>query len=206
MKYIDVPPGSWDWHLARLGIPTASCADKIVTASGAPSRSRDKYMHDLIAERLLGVPTDTYGGDFMERGSALETEAVKFYEFTRNIDTTPGGFVTTDDGRAGCSPDRLVGDRGGLEIKCPKPATHVGYMLGHGAVAKDYVIQVQFSLWVSEREWWDTLSYHPDLPEALQRVERDEKLIRLISDRTKEFNDELDELHKRALAMRERAA
>jgi hypothetical protein len=205
MKRIEVEPGSDGWRRARLGMPTASGADRIITATGKPSNSRTKYMHELIAERLLGTWLDDNLGGFVARGSFLEAEAVAFYEFTNDTATIPGGFCTTDDGRAGCSPDRIVTTTRGLEIKCPKASTHIGYML-EGAHLTDYKIQVQFSMWVTGFDEWDLLSYNPELPPALLRVKRDEPFIRLLGDRVREFCDELDELHKRAEALREQAA
>ena len=202
MKFIACEQGSDEWHQARLGIPTASAAKRILKpATLAPSDSRDGYMHELIAERLPGTWLDDGRTDFMARGNALEGEAVRYYEFAYDATTQNGGFCMTDDGRAGCSPDRLVGDEGGLEIKCPKPSTHAGYLLTNGH-AKDYKLQVQFTLWVTGRPWWDLLSYHPEMPPALVRVTRDEPAIKLIGDRMREFCDELETLYKVALSKR----
>ena len=203
----DCEPGSAEWLQLRLGKPTASQAHRIITPTGKPSGSWDGYLHELIAERLLGTSIGPDATDFMQRGSLLEAEAVKFYEFTADVDTVPGGFVTTDNGKAGCSPDRLVLADGapvrGVEVKCPKASTHVGYMLTHGAVAKEHGLQVQFSLWVTGLETWDLLSYNPELPEALMRITRNEPLIKLIESSTRSFCDELDELHERALKLKD---
>jgi hypothetical protein len=195
VRIANVAPGSDEWRQARIGIPTASGAHRIVTAGGKLSSQRDSYLCELAAERLLGTWLDTDAGDFAARGTALEPQAVAFYELLTNADTIPGGFCTTDDGRAGCSPDRLVLVDGkplrGLEIKCPKPSTHVGYLLNQDHDAK-YKTQVQYSLWVSGLQSWDIVSYHPGMPEALIRIPRNEPLIKIMSDRTAEFCDELD--------------
>ena len=65
------------------------------------------------------------------------------------------GAVPSDDGRIGCSPDRTVMEKGGryslVEIKCPAPWTHIGYLLdGPGA---DYRQQVQGQLLVTGAEF-----------------------------------------------------
>lgn len=196
MKRIDVAPGSDEWRQARIGIPTASCAHKIVTPAGKPSSQRDGYMHELIAERLLGTWLDSDAGAFAERGTILEPSAIAYYELIMNADTIAGGFCTTDDGRVGCSPDKLVVGAGrparGLEVKCPKPATHVGYMLSKNTDER-YRCQLQTSLYVTGLESWDICSFHPDMPPAIIRVQRDEPLIKLLGDRLREFCDELDE-------------
>jgi hypothetical protein len=70
----------------------------------------------------------------------------------------------------GCSPDRVIGDDGLLEIKCPAPQTHVGYMLTR-TVDKDYFPQVQGQLLITERNWVDVQSYHAWIQTVIIRVE-----------------------------------
>ena len=36
-------------------------------------------------------------------------------------------------------------------------------------------------LWVTEREWCDFVSYHPDMPVLITRVQRDEEYISLLA-------------------------
>jgi len=169
MRRLDVAYGSEEWLRARLGMPTASNFDRILTAKTLKFSAQSVgYMHNLLAEWALGIPLQNGGTDFMERGVALEDEAVRLYEMERDVDTQPGGFCLTDDGRTGCSPDRLVGDDGGLEIKSPAPHTHIRYLLG--SPVDDYLLQVQGSLWITGRQWWDVMSYHPDLPAKYVRV------------------------------------
>lgn len=199
MLILNCAQGSEEWQRARAGIPTASCFNKVLTPKGAPSSASKKYACLLLAERLLGHPLDTYESDWMERGSDLEDEAVAYYELQRDIDTRPVGLCLTDDGRAGCSPDRLIDDVGGLEIKCPSPATHVGNLLG---MAGKHKLQVQGALWITGRAWWDLLSFCPRLPPALLRVERDEEFITAIGKHMSAFCLGLDEMHERLLEIK----
>lgn len=187
----DVEQGSPEWRMLRLGLPTASKFDKIITPSGKYSTSADKYMNTLLAEQLLGVPMDDASSGFMVRGSVLEKRAVSYYELLNEATTEPIGFMTTDDGRAGASPDRSVGDNGLLEIKCPAAATHIGYLLDAEGIG--YKVQVQGQLWIAEREWSDTLSFNPDLPPALVRQYRDEKFIKDLAAAVRQFVDAIDE-------------
>ena len=62
----------------------------------------------------------------MERGLIIEAEAVDWYEFDRDVLTQKVGFITDHDHTVGCSPDRLVGDHGLLEITAPPPHTRIG--------------------------------------------------------------------------------
>lgn len=190
MIRVDVQQGSPEWLMARVGRVTASQMDRIITAGGKPSSQAEKYMHQLIAEQLLGVPMDNASSGFMERGSLLEKRALSWYELQHECDTEPAGFLMRDDGRVGASPDRLVGNDGLLEIKVPSAPVHLSYLLDQEGIG--YKVQVQTQLWVAERVWSDTLSWNPELPTALVRQHRDEKFIALIAAAEKQFNESLD--------------
>ena len=167
---------SEEWFLRRLGIPTASEFHRLITPGGKLSAQSIDYAHVLLAEAMLGKPWDTPETAWMTRGQELEDQAIQAYEFESGLDTQPGGFVTDARGRYGCSPDRLVGDDGVLEIKCPAPNTHVGYLLS-GDMEDKKKPQVQGQLLVTGRAWVDLTSYHPELPPCIVRVKRDEEYI-----------------------------
>ena len=180
MRIVHVEQGSPEWLNARLGIPTSSEFHKIINAAkGDLSRQARKYAHQLVAEILLGEPVETSISNlkWVARGKALEPQAVQQYEFTTDTETSPGGFVTTDDGRLGCSPDRLIiGARGALEIKCQAPHNHMGMLIdGPG---DDYRQQVQGQLAIAELEWVDLYAFHPSLPPVTIRTYRDEPVHR----------------------------
>ena len=192
--------GSAEWRAARCGLPTASRFDEILTPRTLKlSGSVDKYRNELLAEWLLGEALDGGDYDFTARGTALEEEARDWYEMQRDVEIDRVGFLLRDDGKTGCSPDGLIGADGGLEMKCPSAAGHVGYLLDN--VADKYRCQVQGCLWIAEREWWDVLSYHPSLPRALVRVQRDEPFIKALSAAVAQFSEYLAE-GKSALAKR----
>lgn len=171
--------GSDEWRLARMGIPTASCFDKIITPKTMkPSESRVKYAHKLIAERILGRPQDDESQGYARRGQEMESNARGYYEFIRCVDVDRVGFIMTDDRRSGASPDGLVLDRGLLELKCPSAPVHIGYLLDEEGIG--YRCQVQGQLLIAERDWVDTVSYHPELPDVIRRVGRDEVFIKAL--------------------------
>jgi hypothetical protein len=193
MKVHTMPQGTREWFHVRLGIPTASSFEKIVTPTGKLSTQARKYAHYLAAESLLGRSLDTdMAQEWMQRGREMEPDAARMYQFEQDVETRPVGFITTDDGTIGASPDRLlVGCNGALEIKCPAPQTHVGYMVdGFG---NDYRVQVQGQMLVGEFDFVDRYSYHPELPPVLVRTERDDPFIALLSDALGEFLDLRDE-------------
>lgn len=178
MKIIECEQGTIQWTLSRLGLPTCSQFDRLVTPrTRKPSGARPKYRAELLAEWLLGQPLDDGSSSFMERGTDMEDRARRWYELQYDVDVQQVGFILRDDGACGGSPDGLVGDDGGLEIKCPNAVNHVQYMLGDDP---DYIGQVQGSMYLTDRAWWDVLSYNPDLPPVVNRVERDEDYIKAL--------------------------
>lgn len=189
----DVEQGTEEWLRLRAGIPTSSEFSRIITPkTRKPSKSQDAYMHLLISERLLERPGESFLSAWMERGQELEHQAAAFYGFKRGLDLEQVGFITTDDGRAGTSPDRLAGPKGLCEIKCPSPHVHVGYLLTE-RISQDYWPQLQGQLWITGREWVDIISYHPDMAEKILRVERDEEYIELLAAEVTAFCDRLEE-------------
>lgn len=186
----NVIQGSTEWLALRAGIPTASCFDRIITPKGKPSAQAEKYMHRLIAEKLMGHPVIEFTGPWLERGKDLEANAALYYEATRDVASERVGFVTNDAGTVGASPDRLVGTEGLLEIKVPAEHTHVAYLLTR-AVDAEYYPQIQGQLWITGRTWVDILSYHPEMPPALIRVERDEAYIATLAGAVTSFAERL---------------
>jgi len=177
MIVVDCEQGSPEWVAARLGVPTASAFHRVITPRTAKeSAASEGYLAELVAEWLLGEPLDPDVSGFMTRGTELEQTAIRFYECQRDVDVARVGFVLADDSGYGCSPDGLVGEDGGLELKCPGPAAHVRHLLAleYEAQPTEYYAQVQGSMYVTGRAWWDFLSYHPTLPPALVRYARDD--------------------------------
>lgn len=168
--------GSPEWLAARLGIPSASMFAKIVTTKGIWSASADAYINQLVAERLTGEREEVFQSHHMLRGTDLEPDARDLYSLISDAEVTEVGFCLHDTLSAGCSPDGLIGEDGGLEIKCPAPATHVEYLRG-GVLPSKYKQQVMGCLWITGREWWDFVSYHPTMKPLIVRVERDEEYI-----------------------------
>jgi hypothetical protein len=188
--------GSAAWAMARAGIPTASCFDKIITPKTMKlSETAVKYAWQLLAEQHTGAPMEDATAGFMARGEVMERKAVEYYELRRNVDTETVGLILRDDRRVGCSPDRLVGNDGLLEIKVPSAPVHISYLLDEEGIG--YRAQVQGQLWVAEREWNDTLSYHPTMPEALVRIHRDEEFIGKLATAVNQFLEMVDDMKEK---------
>ena len=172
-----MPQGSEAWLLKRAGVPTASEWDAVISPKwkARTGEGRQTYLLSKVAEKLMGYPEQTWGGGAMEQGSILEGEARPWFEFTTGITVDRVGFCTTDDGRLGCSPDGLIGEDGGLEIKCPSPHKHLAYLVA-GVVPDDYLAQVHGSMLVTGRAWWQFISYNRNFPALVLTVKRDEAI------------------------------
>lgn len=176
MRVINCEQGTEEWLAARLGVPSASSFGKLITPTGKKSSTFDSYVNQLVAERITGEATPFPQTDAMARGSELEPHARDFYEFMTDNEVKEVGFIKHAVMEAGCSPDGLIDEMGGLEIKCPLAHTHVE-TLRSGKMPTKHVPQVQGCMWITRREWWDFVSYHPSMESLIVRVERDDEYI-----------------------------
>lgn len=176
MRVFDFEQRTEEWYAVRLGRPTASSFARIVTPTGKASTSQEGLINELVAEMISGEMQWSEPTEAMQRGIDLEPQACAVYEMVSAVDVLHVGFCLHDSVNAGCSPDGLIGENAGLEIKCPSAHNHIGY-LREGKIPAKYIPQVQGSLWVTGREYWDFMSYHPDYPELIVRVTRDDDFI-----------------------------
>ncbi len=190
MILLDVKQGDEGWINARLGIPTASCFDKIVTASGGKSSQSNQYMGELLAEYITGEQQSDFMSDDMSRGNEMEPFAISLYENISGIKIRSTGIAYLDDRKdRGASPDGLF-DNTGIEVKSPKLGNHIGYVLT-GNIPKKYIPQVQGLIYIFNCDSWVFMSYHPDYKPLIVTVKRDEKFIKKLSDSLDEFCDKL---------------
>lgn len=145
-----------EWHAARRGRVTASMAGAILGHS--PNMTREAAMRRMVRDWHGAAPE--FGGNVAtEWGLRNEPGALIEYQMHSGNAVEGAGFLTREEW-AGCSPDGLVGIVGGVEVKCP-------YGLRDGGDFKPiaeqphYLDQVQFSLWVAQRAWWDFVQWRP---------------------------------------------
>lgn len=190
--YDDIEQGGEAWLECRLGLPTAS-KFATVMAKGE-GKTRSEYMRKLAGEILTGEPSESYTNAHMDRGKVMEDEARETYAFIHDANVFRVGFIR--NGQKGASPDSLVGDEGGLEIKTALPHIQIERLIRND-LPPEHKAQVQGNMWVSERAFWDFVSYWPRLPMLRVRVFRDEDYIKTLSDEVDRFNDELAALVER---------
>lgn len=178
--------GTAAWRRLRVGLPTASNFFKILTPKGKASDQFEGYLYEILSELMVGHPIDMPQTEWMRRGIETEDAGVSAYEFQHDIETERIGFVTNDAMTIGASPDRGVGEDGLLQVKVPAPHTHVRYLLT-GSLEDKYFPQLQGELYVSGRKWIDVISYNPEMPLAVIRVQRDEVYLAKLAKSLDEF-------------------
>jgi hypothetical protein len=177
MKVIDCKQGSPEWSAARLGVVTASEIDALITPlwKVRTGEGVETYRFQKLCEKLLGYTPDDGSTFAMNQGEILEKIARPWFAFEHNVSIETPGFCVSDDGRIGCSPDGLIGDDCGLEIKAPQPPQHLKYLMA-GEVPTQYRPQVHFSMLVTGRPRWIFVSYSRQFPPLVVEVKRNEEI------------------------------
>ena len=187
--YPNLEQGSPEWHALR-NRPTASRFSDLVTSQGKPSASAGPYIAEILSAHF-GQYKQSYYSDEMQRGHDEEGAGRLHYEILTGNTVTQTGFVIERDEpfAPGCSPDGLVGDDGGIEMKHPDADNHMLCFLN--GTPKKHIPQIQGFLFVTGRKWCDFVSrctgtYNEagefvPLPEKfqifIQRQHRDAKYI-----------------------------
>lgn len=197
MKLHNFPQRSPEWCAARAAcLVTASDMGPWIFKTDATSaKARTKRICEHLAAKS-GIPKDAWQLEAEEqeekrmrfnipvqRGNALEDAARQAYAIATGSSGLEMGFITTDDGLAGASPDWLIYNTTshgttygnpirGLEIKCPMPEKHLEYLL-NGGLPDEYRGQVHSSMVIAELTEWDFWSYCPGYPPLHVRVTED---------------------------------
>jgi len=165
-EYIEIEQGSEEWAELRKGKLTGSNA----TCIGANGQGLKTYAKKIVLE-LLGVVKDEYYGDDMKRGDELEHIARMCYELEMGVEVYEVGCITNSKHKQVLvSPDGLIGNDGGMEIKARNDEKHLSLILGETKeIPKN---QIQMNLLISGRKWWDFVSYNPnfDKPLFVERI------------------------------------
>ena len=147
---------------SRIGIVTRRKKD------GKPYAGYAEYLMELVVERLTNQATEHFVSDAMQWGIDQEEAAAQHYAFECGVEVQFSDFIDHPTiPMSGASPDRLVGDEGLLEIKCPTTKVHVDFLLT-GQINIDYQWQMLWQMICTGRRWCDFMSYDPRLPVHLQ--------------------------------------
>lgn len=187
-----------EWYAARCGSLGASQLNEaLATTKSGWGASRENLKNRIIAERLTGVPAETYQNAAMQWGVDQEDNARTAYEASRGVFVQEMGIALHPTLlHTHASPDGLVGDDGLIEIKCPNTTTHIETLRVKKAPSK-YINQMFWQMRCTDRQWCDFVSYDPRLPSHLQlfvtRVERDDVAIAGLELKVAEFLNEVQQ-------------
>lgn len=176
------------WFNLRLGKVTGSNAHKLTTKAKFES-----YYYELLAETITRNVTEGHINDAMQWGIDNEPKAAEWYMNHTNQDIAECGFIEHDTSIFGCSPDLLIGEDGMAQIKCPTSKNHLYYR--DNGPDKEIIYQMQWEMFVAERQWNDFISFDPrciGLEGHIQRIYRDEKIISELLSKAEEMQDKIE--------------
>jgi len=186
----DIVQNSDEWFEIKLGKFSAStCADLLMAKN---TKGYINLIDKIIEERLTRLPSESKawtGNRFTDMGHEREPLAAADYELRNFAELELIGVIELDDWVL-CSPDRLIGDNGLYQAKCPIFNTQRQYLKTQ-KIPGNYFKQMQFELYVSGRDYNIFNSYHPYLPAVDIRVERDEVVIAEIKESLKQAKEEV---------------
>ena len=190
---------SEDWFLTRKGKVTASRISDVMAKGrgGAESLTRQKYIDQLVTERLTKVVAEGFTNEAIQRGVELESTARAAYCFAKDCHVDEVGFVEHPGiSNSGASPDGLIGEDGLWEAKCPNSLTHIDYIL-KGEVPSKYKPQMAWQMACTGRKWVDFTSYDDRLEDESKhlfvvRYHRDDEYIAELEEAVKKFLDEVE--------------
>ena len=184
-----MPQRSKEWYAIRSGKFTASDFEALMPSSRQSvfdfNKTQMAIIYRVAAERMTGLSvSDGYVSKAMQHGIETEEEARVSFMLETGLDVQEVGFVEYNEW-VGCSPDGLVGDDSGLEIKCPNSDTHLRYVMNPLELVDDYRFQCVGGMLCTGRKAWHLYSYDPRFEKESMRsvhvtIERnDEEIAKL---------------------------
>lgn len=165
-----------EWFELRRGKFTGSKFGNLLAKK--TTDTYEKLINRVVFEILSDTNVVEYVSDSMRRGTELEPDARTEYQKKTFSLVREVGSVQVND-YVLVSPDGLIGNDGGLEIKCLEYNNLIKFLTTQ-EIPRDYDYQIQGCIWACEREWWDYFVYHPDLDTEPLRVYRDDKKIKTL--------------------------
>jgi len=191
----DIEQNTDEWHDLKLHKFSASQANNLMMDK------KNKGYQNLIAKiseeyiTKTECESDSFKGNWAtERGHELEPIARNDYELRTFNAVNLVGIVIKDEFTC-CSPDGYLDRKTLHQIKCPIFSTHKDYLIksnnGDNWIKKDYFLQSQFELLVTDADIVIFTSYHPMLPAIDAIIERNDNVIANIAERLQEAIEEV---------------
>lgn len=163
MQIHNFAQGTPEWLAVRKGKMTASHAQAIANQG----KGLDTYIYQLMSEQYSSGEKDYFSNRHIERGNELEGLARELYALQNDVLVEQVGFIEHSE-FVGCSPDGLVGEEGGIEIKCKDDFSYFKNLInGDREIESAYVWQIQMNLLITQRKWWDYVAYNPNFKQSL---------------------------------------
>ena len=161
--HYDIIQNTDEWHQIRCGrIGGTSSNTLLVKGKGDDGLGVGAYtmMYQKADELINGVSdVEELKNYAQQRGHDLEPVAKERYTYVTGNLVHDVGYVSQGI-LFGTSPDGLINDDGGVEIKCPLGKEYVRYMDTLDINPK-YYAQVQWSMYITGRKWWDFVYFNP---------------------------------------------
>ena len=171
---IDCEQRSPEWFQHRLGCLTASQFGDWLTKSGKVAEKARLTAASRCLAEAVGFPDPSpYETDDMRRGTELEPYALDAFNKQMDFVVDTIGFAKSIHGSFGCSPDGIMDNGEGVEIKCPRMSKLIQYK-ALDELPDEYKAQVHGSMAVTGAKAWWFVAYHPSSPLYIKLVERDQ--------------------------------
>lgn len=157
----------------RMGRFTASSISDLMYDK-APTEAYYTLCMEKAYERLGISAPPSFEGDAIVHGNENESMAIMFFEIEKELIVDKNGsesvFIKFQE-FAGCTPDGLIEEDRGVEVKCPyNPAIFLKQSIlksqddlkKMGTAGKKYYWQCQSSLLFTQRDLWHFVSFHPE--------------------------------------------
>jgi hypothetical protein len=191
----DIEQGSEEWRRLHFGVPSASNFKSILATSSEEKKTRTGYLRKLVAQIVTGEDRPDYKSANMLRGNMEEDGLRRAYSLVTDNEVRRIACGIDDElcGGVIASPDGLIGDDGGLELKSMFADLLVG-ILARETIPPEHVAQVQGNMFVFNRAWWDVCIGASGMPLFIRRVPRDEEYCARLAKEIAAFNAEKEAL------------
>ena len=163
LQWHDMEQGTPEWHAIRAGkITGTAAAALLVNGKGPDGLGVEAWnlIYRLAGEIITGeTETPEFDTFATLRGKNMEGLAIQEYESETFRSANRIGFVQWGD-FAGASPDFMVDEERGGEVKCLLAPGHLRYCHTR-EIEKAHLAQVQWALFVTGFQVWDLVHFHP---------------------------------------------
>lgn len=192
----EVQQGSTDWLMLKLGVLSASNADKVVAKRDSATRAT--YMASLISQVCSCVIPEEMNFKAMEHGKLYEPAARDALSVALGfVNIQEIAFMFSDESlRVGVSPDGLL-DNTIIEIKCPHNGENFIKFAAFETNKKDWAWQAQFQLFAGKADEHIFCQYDPRMVLCNNlhyvKTERDEAMQKTLADAIPQFIADMDQ-------------